>query len=239
MVGNGSILPPPLYRPLIPIIGRNSIISDAKKPPPKPFKNPLRLFMYPDVFILLIFNALLYSVFYGVTASISSLFSEVYPFLNQTDIGLCFLAIGGGMVLGSMFTGKLLDRDYTAMQRKIAKTREVDPERKAHKHSVIKDDIFPVEKARLRMLPVYFVLYTGAVIGYGWCLQAKVSLAVPLILQIFSEPATSATCLLMYLLCASWLQYRVNHEHNSNTPPRSGPVTGIIHHCLRMSADDL
>jgi len=206
MVGNGSIPPPPLYRPLIPIIGRTSAVSDAKKPPPKPFKNPFRLFTYPDILILLIFNALLYSVFYGVTASISSLFSDVYPFLNQTDIGLCFLAIGGGMIFGSMFTGKLLDRDYAAIQRKTAKSREVDPERKSNTHSVIKDDSFPVEKARLRTLPVYFVLYTGAVIGYGWCLQAKVSLAVPLILQIFSEPAISATCLLMYLPCASWLQ---------------------------------
>jgi len=206
MVGNGSIPPPPLYRPLIPIIGRTSAVPDAERPPPKLFQNPFRLFMYPDVFILLISNALLYSVFYGVTASISSLFSDVYPFLNQTDIGLCFLAIGGGMIMGSMFTGRLLDRDYAAMQRKIAKTREVDPERKAHTHNVIKDDNFPVEKARLRMLPVYFVLYTGAVIGYGWCLQAKVSLAVPLILQIFSKFATSATCLLIYSPCASWLQ---------------------------------
>lgn len=39
-------------------------------------------------------NGIIYSVFYGVTATISTLFEEAYPFLSETDIGLCFLAIG-------------------------------------------------------------------------------------------------------------------------------------------------
>ena len=189
MVSNGSIPPPPLYHPLIPVIGRISAVPDTKRPSLKPFKNPFQLFTYPDIFILLIFHTLIYSIFYGITASISSLFSGAYPFLNQTDIGLCFLAIGGGLILGSMTTGRLLDHDYAAMQRKIAKTQEADPKQKVHTHSVIKDDSFPIEKACLRTLPIYFILYMGAVIGYRWCLQAKVSLAVPLILQIFSKLA--------------------------------------------------
>jgi hypothetical protein len=195
--------------------------------------------MYPDVVILLIFNALLYSVFYGVTASISSLFADVYPFLNQTDVGLCFLAIGGGMMFGSMITGKLLDRDYATMQRKIAKTLEVDTERKVHTDSVTKDENFPLEKVRLRTLPIYFVLYTAAVVGYGWSLETKTSLAVPLILQIFSKALPSATCLLIHLPYISRLQRCVNHEHNSDTPPRSGSVAGVINHCLCMSVRDL
>ena len=55
---------------------------------------------------MLLFNATLYAVFYGVTASISTLFSDIYPFLNQTDIGLCFLGIGGGMAIGSVIGGR-------------------------------------------------------------------------------------------------------------------------------------
>ncbi|KAH9950873.1 major facilitator superfamily domain-containing protein [Amylocystis lapponica] len=171
LVGDGSIPPPPLYKPLIPIIGRNRVVEPdhSTRPPPRGFANPLKLFLYPDVTLLLVFNAILYSVFYGVTTSISTLFQQTYPFLNETDIGLCFLAIGGGMLFGGVITGQVLDREYK---------RRITPE------DVTKDEYFPIEQARLRLLPVYFAVFVAVCIGYGWALEKKVSIAGPLILQI-------------------------------------------------------
>ncbi len=52
---------------------------------------------------------------------------------------------------------------------------------------VTKDENFPIERARLRTVPYLLVLYAGCVTGYGWCLQRRVSLAGPLILQFLSE----------------------------------------------------
>jgi len=187
IVGDGSIPPPPLYRPPLQVIGRGRQNADSnEKPPFKKFTNPLRLFLYPDISLLLFFAGIVNAVFYGVVTSISVLFSEVYPFLNETAIGLCFLAYGGGMLIGSLITGKVLDREYRAIKEKLIKKAEqnahlpgaIKPE------DVLKEENFPIEYARFRTMPYYFAIFTGAVIGYGWALQSGVSIAVPLVLQV-------------------------------------------------------
>ena len=161
-------------------------MNNTDKPPKRPFQNPLLLFLRPDVSLLLFFNAVLYAVFYGVTASISTLFSDIYPFLTETDIGLCFLAIGGGMLFGSWFTGIILDREYQKVKRDLERKCREDPECTMRVEDVTKDENFPIEYARFRTMPAYLVVYVAACIGYGWCLDAKVNIAGPLILQIIS-----------------------------------------------------
>ena len=73
MVGDGSVPPPKAYRPLIPVIGRTRQNTDeVTRPPRRGFANPLLLFLYPDVTLTLFFNALVYSLFYCVIATIST-----------------------------------------------------------------------------------------------------------------------------------------------------------------------
>ncbi|KAL0953531.1 hypothetical protein HGRIS_004752 [Hohenbuehelia grisea] len=189
LVGNGSILPSPIYRPVIPVIGRGRVqLQPSGDREIKSYPNPLRILTYPDVLILLLFNGMVCSVFYGVTASLSPLFQDAYPFLTQTTIGLCFLAIGGGLVIGSLTTGKLLDRDYQVIKQRLLKAAQeqlpdggvVDPE------DVTKDECFPIEEARLRTVPFYMVFIIIAVAGYGWCIKQKVNIAGPLLLQMIS-----------------------------------------------------
>lgn len=160
-------------------------------PPPPPFSNPLRILTYFDVIHLLIFNGIWYSVFYGVTATISPLFQSAYPFLNETDTGLCFLAIGGGLIIGGVVAGKLLDRDYKKLKEKIEKEAPTDTENPVAAEQVASDENFPIERARLRQVPFHLIVYAACCAGYGWCLEKKVNIAVPLVLQIvckfFSE----------------------------------------------------
>ncbi|CAL1700544.1 unnamed protein product [Somion occarium] len=186
MVGDGSI-PAPLYqRPLIPLIGRNRPQTDCERPPPKPLANPLRLFLYPDVDLLLFSNGVIYSVFYGVTTSISTLFQQVYPFLSETDIGLCFLSIGGGMLIGGVITGKILDREYINIKESLvrkARANASDPEA-LRSEDVVRDEDFPIEVARFRTMPIYLAIFTATCMGYGWSLQQEVNIACPLILLI-------------------------------------------------------
>ncbi|KAI0328529.1 MFS general substrate transporter [Cubamyces sp. BRFM 1775] len=185
MVGNGSIPPPKGYSPLIPVIGRSSqSIEASERPPRRGFANPFILFTYPDVSLLLFFNALVYSVFYGVTATISTLFQPTYPFLTETDTGLCFLAIGGGMLVGGVVTGEILDREYQRVKRRLIDQVESDPEKKIRPEDVTKEEHFPIEYARLRLMPAFLAMFVAGCIGYGWCLQAGVNIAGPLILQI-------------------------------------------------------
>nr|ANC28058.1 major facilitator superfamily [Polyporus umbellatus] len=185
MVGDGSIPPPKAYRPIIPVIGRTEQNpDDVVKPPKRTFANPLLLFLFPDVTLCLFFNALVYSEFYAVTATISTLFQSTYPFLTETDVGLCFLAIGGGMLFGGLVNGKVLDWEYQRVKRNMIQKLERDPENKMRPQDVTKEENFPIEYARLRLMPIVFVVYAAACIGYGWCLQSGVSIAGPLILQI-------------------------------------------------------
>jgi hypothetical protein len=44
---------------------------------------------------------------------------------------------------------------------------------------------FPVEKARIQLIFPLIFIGTGALIGYGWALERRVSVAVPLVLSFF------------------------------------------------------
>ena len=90
------------------------------------------------------------------------------------------------MVFGSVITGRFLDRDYAAIKNSMIKKAQSDPEKRDVK-DVTRDENFPIEMARLRTMPIYVAVFVACTIGYGWCLQARVSLAGPLILQIISE----------------------------------------------------
>lgn len=163
---------------------------DSPKPPKRLLNNPLRLFFYLDVLNLLVFNAIIYGVFYAVNTTISTLFSSKYPFLNETDIGLCFLAIGGGMVFGTVLTGKMLDADYQRIKKQLVKKAEDDSGKHILPEDVTKDENFPIERARLRMVPIFTAIFAVTCAGYGWSLQREVNIAVPLILQIICASLT-------------------------------------------------
>ena len=206
LVGDGSIVPSKIYRPLVSIVGAGRQKAMAEMHPPPPFSNPLRILTYLDVMNLLVFNGIVYSLFYAVTTTISTLFQSTYPFLNETDTGLCFLAIGGGTVIGSLVTGKLLDRDYKKLKEKIAREASTDLENPIPAEQVARDESFPIEQARMRKIPFHLIVYTACCAGYGWCLEKEVNMAAPLVLQIVckffsgvsSHARTLSSCINIY-----------------------------------------
>ncbi len=145
------------------------------------------MFAYPEIFVLLIFNGTLYAVMYGVTASLSVIFEKVYPYLNQTEIGLCFIPMGLGMLVGSLLSGRAIDSYYRKIRDDLIRQTRTDSEKHVDLKAIEKDPSFPIEKARLQILPWVVFVYTACVIGYGWALQSRVTIAVPLILQFISK----------------------------------------------------
>jgi hypothetical protein len=176
LVGNGSIRPSRIYRPLLPLIPRKSAWDSARTssavPAPKASGNPLLLFRNVDIIILLCLNAIFNSVLYGVMATLSTALEATYPFLTETTIGLSFLACGGGMTIGSVVNGRVLNREYQTFKRSVGTESR---------------DVYPIERARLRLLPIVITVLAVATAGYGWALQTKVNIAVPLILNIFGQ----------------------------------------------------
>ena len=138
---------PILYQPIIPIIGRQ--VSKGPTVPrevsAKVFRNPFRLFLQPDILLLLALNAMTFAIFYGINAPVSSLFSAAYPFLNETKIGLCYLAMGGGSAVASSIIGPVLDWEYQTF-RKRAEIRITALGLTTA--DITKEDFFPLEQVR-------------------------------------------------------------------------------------------
>jgi hypothetical protein len=218
IVGNGSYIPSAIYRAWIPVMSHSRTgSSPVDKPDKEPWINPLRMLFYPDVFLLLFYNGIVYSAYYGVTASLSVVFQKSYPFLSETDVGLCFLAIGGGMIVGSVFTGKFLDRDYQSIKNQIIRRAEADGEKAMRPQDVTNEENFPIERARLRTTPIYLAIFVTTTVGYGWCLEKSVNLAVPLILQIISEIPAILPASVIDVCDPSGLSSRLIHEYHTNT----------------------
>jgi hypothetical protein len=143
---------------------------------------------------------------YGVIASLSVIFEKVYPYLNQTEIGLCFIPTGLGMFVGSLLSGRAMDSYYRKTRDELIRQTRTDSEKHVDPEVIEKDPSFPIEKARLQILPWVVFVYTTCVIGYGWALQSRVTIAVPLILQFISKlfsPALHHTTLRLITLTHS------------------------------------
>lgn len=102
------------------------------------------------------------------------------------------------MIIGSTLTGKLLDREYRVVKEKLARDHQDDPE-------ATKLD-FPIEIARLRTMPIHLVIFVACAIGWGWCLEKKISIAAPLILQAVRKSVLSSS-MRLYLSRLSWVYF--------------------------------
>ncbi|KAK9776141.1 putative Major facilitator superfamily (MFS) profile domain-containing protein [Seiridium cardinale] len=167
LVGNGSIPLSGIHRPLITIVGRNRQSANTQAPNVRKLSiNPFILFTYPDVVIALIFTGVIYSVNYSIMATISSSFANVYPWLSETLLGICYLPTGLGMIVGTQVTGRLLDWEYAKIKK------------------IHVDGPFPKEYARLRTMPLHLVIFVATVIGWGLALGKGAHVAVPLVLSV-------------------------------------------------------
>lgn len=113
---------------------------------PKFSKNPLRIFLNPDIIVLLSISAVAFTVFYGFIAPFSILLEHSYPFLSETDIGLCFVSVGVGTIVGSMIMGKILDLEYARFKR--SETAGANGDRAREELSSVNDRALPLEVVR-------------------------------------------------------------------------------------------
>jgi MFS family permease len=170
IVGNGSKLPYPLAKaPLERLVARREAVA-TKLPTSttKPFKldfiAPLRILVALDTFFLLLLLSIHYATWQMSITSQSSLFAATYG-LGEIDIGLTFLANGFGCMIGTLTTGKFLDREYAHFKRNFTG----DPAD------------FPIEQARLRTIWFWSPFQWASVLVFGWTLDRHLSIAAPII----------------------------------------------------------
>ncbi|KAI9491186.1 major facilitator superfamily domain-containing protein [Zychaea mexicana] len=155
--------------------GKHDDEENEKKPEQKiSFKTilamPFQSLIYAkekDILALLIIYSTQYAACYAITTSLPYLFTRLYR-LTESQVGASYLANGLGCIVGAMFQGKMLNRNYQKMQQQIGPV--VDE---------LSDEL-PIEHARLRMSWLHAVISNLIIACYGWCLYLKAHLAIVL-----------------------------------------------------------
>lgn len=190
VVGNGSLLP-------AGVVGRYPLNvyqrftkaqwrcdSDGTRPPRKhvDVTGPLRILTCKQAAPIIVFIGIYYAVWQMSITVMSTLFETTYG-LGETQIGLTFIANGAGSIIGTLITGRILDFDY---RRVKAMYLEKGGEGNINGGSVSADattelDSFPLEKARMRLIPIFAIVQCMSIVVFGWTIQYAVHIALPIL----------------------------------------------------------
>ena len=188
VVANGSRVPSTLIGayPLNIYNKTTSVKWDPETTPPSSPKKridltgPFRILVSKHAAPIIIFLAIYYAVWQMSITAMSSLFKNRYA-LSEIQIGLTFIANGVGSMVGTLITGKILDLDYRKIKAKFeAESMEMSQSGVEGSATPPQED-FPLEKARLRLVPIFSVLQCLSLILFGWTIQYTVHIAVPII----------------------------------------------------------
>ncbi|KAJ5808688.1 hypothetical protein N7474_009957 [Penicillium riverlandense] len=144
---------------------------------------PFRILTSKFAAPIIIFLAVYYAVWQMSITAMSSLFKDRYG-LSEIQIGLTFIANGAGSMIGTLITGKILDLDYRRVKAKYEPpAADADAENCVPDSSNQDDSNFPIEKARLRLVPLFSLLQCLSIILFGWTIQYphRVPIAVPIV----------------------------------------------------------
>ncbi|KAI8076220.1 major facilitator superfamily domain-containing protein [Thamnidium elegans] len=178
LVGNGSGYANPTPSQWLKKHRSKELDQDKKKleHPKMNFLAPFTYLLEPDVFLILWLNGVAFTVFYCIMTSTTKQFSIYYPYLSELEIGVCFLSMGLGTIIGGFAKGKLLDRDY----RKTSYKAE-----------------FSIYTARLKNIWFHLMAMQVATCIYGWIIQIGAPLPAALAIQFvfaFSCSGVTSTC---------------------------------------------
>ncbi|KAK6849086.1 MFS general substrate transporter [Apiospora arundinis] len=224
IVGNGSVEARGINRPLLPFLIPKAEAYVKPQPVeyasnwkrvaayiPNPFKCVMLVFQRDSACVLSV-AGLFYSSYYIMQASLPPLFKDAYGY-NETQIGLCYLALSIGVIFGSQIQAKLMDWNY----RKTAKQAGWEIDRQGG------DDLsqFPIERARARLAWLFMTLQCACILGYGWSVHFRVHPSVPLIFMFLEG-------------CCGWVQswntlmVEIHRDSPSTASAASSLVRGLF-----------
>ena len=195
IVGNGSVVPSTwMSRFPLTVYQRTTRIKWCSETPSQvatrqsiDLLSPLRILLNKSAGPTIALLAICYAVWQMSITAMSTLFEDRYH-LEDTEIGLTFIANGVGSIMGTLISGKLLDIDYRRVKAKHdarschtvnALASNAEP---ASRSVSTTEDSFPLEKARLRLVPVFACTQCLSILLFGWTIQypEKVHIAVPI-----------------------------------------------------------
>ena len=194
VVGNGGLIPSsPIAR--YPLSTYQKVTKVAWKctidyPQLAPRKQidllgPLKILTSKYAAPIIVFIAIYYAVWQMSITAMSSLFNDRYH-LSETQIGLTFIANGVGSMIGTTLTGQILDKDYRRVEAKYnarSIPAAVEVGNASSPSTIDPQDNFPLEKARLRLVPIFSIVQCLSIVLFGWTIQysSQIPIAVPII----------------------------------------------------------
>ena len=197
IAGNGSVKLRGLHRPFVSYLrsaetNRQAESTPSSSAPRFSVKNivrPLKYLVEKDIFATLFFGSIVYTVWSMVTSSTTFTFVRRYH-LSEILLGAAFLPNGAGCVIGSLVTGKLMDRDYQRCKRRHSALQEERTSSDSAPTSTSTSASFPYEHARLRQIWFLAPLFVLCMALYGPSLALPTP-AAPLVLQFFIAYAST------------------------------------------------
>ena len=148
--------------------------STSGLPPKKPINilGSFQILIDRRIVPIITFLAIYYSAWQMSITVLSALFKTTYH-LNDTQIGLTFIANGIGSMVGTISTGKILNIDYAKIRRKCETAAIVNGTPGEFK--------IPLDTARLRTVWIWSAMQMASLLTFGWCLDQHVHIAAPLL----------------------------------------------------------
>lgn len=193
VVGNGSTRPSnPFARYPLSFYQKTTKVEFALREPSKQaakkaridVTGPIRILFSKQAAPLVVFVGLYYAIWQMSITAMATLFQTRYD-LSETQIGLTFIANGAGSIIGTLITGKILDIEY----RHVKAAHEAAPSQpvvetggdQTPPQLQRENDNFPLERARLRILPILALFQCASILTFGWTIHYGVPIAVPII----------------------------------------------------------
>jgi multidrug resistance protein len=189
IIGDGSRLPSNIFikYPLCWYLRRNNTqLTEHYTPAPKKgidIFGPLHILISREAAPIIIFLAVYYAVWQMSITSMSTLFQDRYG-LSETEVGLTFIANGVGSMVGTLVTGKLLDMDYSRVSAKyLSSLNDLESNNRIEGSTDAKSIGFPLEKARLRLVPIFSFSQCLSIIIFGWSIEYpdRIPIAIPIV----------------------------------------------------------
>lgn len=146
---------------------------------------PFRVLVSKFAAPIIVFLAIYYAVWQMSITAMATLF-QIHYGLTEAEVGLTYIANGVGSMMGTLITGKLLDIDYRKVKVQFEtqwNQNDVEMGEEQAEANPGQDDRFPLEKARLRLVPIFATAQCLSILLFGWTIQYPdhVHIAVPIV----------------------------------------------------------
>jgi predicted MFS family arabinose efflux permease len=158
---------PETWRPALALPGQKPTTTKEKFKKVNPFST-FEFFKHTNIALCVCFTATTFMMYYMITTTFSRTYTIQYGFDSGT-VGLCFLPVAAGAIVGSNIGGRFADRTYN---KRVAASN---------------GNIYPEMRISLVAIGLAVFVQMCGFIAYGWCIQFNVHMAGGLVSIFFGK----------------------------------------------------